>query len=103
MAGHMKHPPYPQWHMLMDYMWLVLFVIAGAFALCSSFRGKIALILIAILIAYSRLGLQSGRGRYFAYEYIGFSILVLLSLYNLLPKRKIPNTETADRTVLDGT
>lgn len=104
MAGHMKHPPYPLWHFVSDWLWLTLFVSAGVVALASDFRHRYVFSLSCLLMPVLRLGLGSLGGGGLLIEFPAWITIATMSTrglrsdYRLIDNRPTSGIDSEENT-----
>jgi len=88
MAGHMQHPPYATWHLVVDFAWASLFAGSAALAILSDLRRRIIFALLLVFLVVSRFCAGSGGGGLFLLELPASIIIVAFAILGLR-KRKL--------------
>lgn len=84
MAGHMQHPPYPTWHLISDYIWLISYILAGVLAFRSNINFRKIFSILVLLLCLSR-SLGSGGG---GLQIVELPILIFLIINSIRGLRR---------------
>jgi hypothetical protein len=79
MAGHMRHPPYPVWHYISDFVWLISYLLAGILAISSNITCRKSYSFVLLFLCLSRL-LGSGGGGFIIFELPALIFVIINSI-----------------------